>query len=766
MPPGDRSSGLRPSDLASLLALVLLTAIFFFPLLTGHTFTTVAGHQTSVYPWASLHQSYRDVPQSDQADLTYPWRRFARDAFRHGVVPFWNPLSFGGQPFFANGSSALLYLPHLLAALVLPIDRAHDLVSVLHVLLAGIFMYLLLRAWDCDYPGALFGAVAWMFAPFNMAWLHLEVVAPVAVWLPLSLLLIARAFHRESWPATVGAALALAGALVSGHLLFCGLVYAVAVMYAGGVAAHIVVCGRPGAASGWTSALLRLLIVAAGPFALGAVVLIPTALYLGSLGRSSLTYEVAHAGVRVPYEVFGYLLHPPAPPLSELAMHQMAYVGTVTALLAVIGFFMRSRGGWLGRLLTVGVFLVATDTILLRWVYAFVPGFSFFSPLGRLLNLFAFGVVVLAAPAFDAVASGSRRAPRLVVTAILVGFTALDLLWYGWAVNPTFVPRDPNLEYPATPMIAALMSAGVANGTAPGRVLPLRQSQRGGWTQPVLYAAESMVFGIDSANGYDSTLPSRAEDVWRFVAGQGLDEIESLGYRRAFVTSYEVDRVRFYMLSRVGITALAAPPHLSVDPIWVDGRTTPLALRQTYEGSDGQVFTLGEATGGPWFVRRAEIVDDRHAALARFADRGFDERQSVVLERGDLAVAGASAADTAAPLQTAARVSLAQDGINSLRVHVRSDTDGWVVIPNVWDAGWRGRAGDRDVPVLRANYAFQAVPVTRGDTDLSLTYRPRGIELGTATSLVSLLLAAVLAATQRRRRQSGPVLSPTASRLG
>ena len=53
------------SDRAALLTLLAIAAGFFFPLLTGYTFTTVAGHHQAVYPWRALGTPYQDVPQSD-----------------------------------------------------------------------------------------------------------------------------------------------------------------------------------------------------------------------------------------------------------------------------------------------------------------------------------------------------------------------------------------------------------------------------------------------------------------------------------------------------------------------------------------------------------------------------------------------------------------------------------------------------------------------------------------------------------------------------
>jgi uncharacterized membrane protein YfhO len=50
----------------------------------------------------------------------------------------------------------------------------------------------------------------------------------------------------------------------------------------------------------------------------------------------------------------------------------------------------------------------------------------------------------------------------------------------------------------------------------------------------------------------------------------------------------------------------------------------------------------------------------------------------------------------------------------------------------------------RHVPVVRANYAFQAVPVWAGASRVRLVYRPRGLAVGAALSGLALAVLAVL----------------------
>src|SRR4051794_24913001 len=113
-------TGRRAEWLATLL-LLGVTLVFFAPIMRGQTFSAVALMQAAVEPWHEDDQPIpRQYPQTDQADTFYPWIVFAGTALRHGELPLWDPYTFGGHPFFANGETNLLYPPRLLLTRLLP----------------------------------------------------------------------------------------------------------------------------------------------------------------------------------------------------------------------------------------------------------------------------------------------------------------------------------------------------------------------------------------------------------------------------------------------------------------------------------------------------------------------------------------------------------------------------------------------------------------------------------------------------------------------
>src|SRR5512141_322008 len=70
----------------------------------------------------------------------YPWQHAAIDAYQHGQLPLWNSLVGSGAPLAANLQTAAFY-PLNFLYLFLPTEYAMGYTAILHVILAGLFLY-------------------------------------------------------------------------------------------------------------------------------------------------------------------------------------------------------------------------------------------------------------------------------------------------------------------------------------------------------------------------------------------------------------------------------------------------------------------------------------------------------------------------------------------------------------------------------------------------------------------------------------------------
>jgi hypothetical protein len=150
---------------------------------------------------------------------------------------------------------------------------------------------------------------------------------------------------------------------------------------------------------------------------------------------------------------------------TEVMNYRLAFVGTLTAVLAIIGFFSRRQGSGLARTIMLVTAGVATVGLLGRLAYEIVPGMNVFYPYGRLAGWFALGAVLAAAIGFDALAGwfgGTNLADRagcwpvVPIAGVLIAvLTVAQLVPLGRNLNPPFQTRDDADWFPETPLIEA-----------------------------------------------------------------------------------------------------------------------------------------------------------------------------------------------------------------------------------------------------------------------------------------------------------------------
>jgi len=103
-------------------------------------------------------------PYSDQYHSGYAFRDWlAQEWKRTGAIPLWNPELFGGLPFVGAMHGDIFY-PTAWLRLVLPTGFAMGLGFVVHYVLAGLFVYLLLRLLRTSWAGAVAGGAAYQLS--------------------------------------------------------------------------------------------------------------------------------------------------------------------------------------------------------------------------------------------------------------------------------------------------------------------------------------------------------------------------------------------------------------------------------------------------------------------------------------------------------------------------------------------------------------------------------------------------------------------------
>lgn len=140
-----------------------------------------------MYP--ALGGAFLVSPLSDQYS-GFAYREFAASVLRHtGSFPLWNPYILGGLPYVAAMHGDIFY-PTFLLRMVMPADAAMTWGFGIHLFLAGMFMYLFLRAWGFGFYPALAGGVGYMMSgivaslvsPGHDGKLYVSALTPFILW--------------------------------------------------------------------------------------------------------------------------------------------------------------------------------------------------------------------------------------------------------------------------------------------------------------------------------------------------------------------------------------------------------------------------------------------------------------------------------------------------------------------------------------------------------------------------------------------------------
>ncbi len=177
------------------LVLLLVSLLFFYPVnLQGKIPLPLDALVGAHIPWTEY--SWEGYPAgvpiknqeiTDAISQFYPWKSLVGEFWRNGKFPLWNFFMFNGTPFLATLHSAALY-PLNALYLLFSDQNAWTMLLFLQILLAGIFMYLLLRDYKLSNASSYFGAIAFSLSGYMIAWLEFGTGGQAGLWLPLLLL--------------------------------------------------------------------------------------------------------------------------------------------------------------------------------------------------------------------------------------------------------------------------------------------------------------------------------------------------------------------------------------------------------------------------------------------------------------------------------------------------------------------------------------------------------------------------------------------------
>ena len=793
----------RAADAACLALLLALASSFLWPALSGNKAFGPYDLLRHQYPWGLEHRAEGPPHNPEPQDFVhqfYPWRAHYARSLRAGEAPLWNPHQFCGHPFAANDQSAVFYPPNLIFA-VMPVWRAFAWSALLHLFLAGAFMFLFVRALGAGRAGGLAAGAAFMLCGWFTVWLAHPAKITAAAWAPLVFLCFELALRRGGVRRAALCAAAFGIQLTAGFLqvsayTFYGLIIYAAVRMATAPAHSRVSLGR-GAA--------HLAAAGLGGAGLAAVHVLPVLDLARQAQRPALEHAFGFFPQGLPVKHIAALLIPDlfGNPAAGAAVRlnyteSCAYAGAAALVLAgaallslkkdtrkgaprlALGTHAQSAAAALG-VVSAAALLSAFGTPAHLAFYAIVPGAKTLT-VNRMVFLHMFAACALAGLGVRAVLD-SARARRMLLRAAAAATAAALAFVFVWPGQGGGQPA-PLLARALLPVWGVAAAAFILRGARPAGLLAaaivamdLFLWGRGfnTFSDPALVFPETadVAYLVQESRTDTFRIQATAHDAAtgrsagpalfpNTATAYGLDDFR--GYDSLYLERYQdfMQRVHesaaptlFHRDTVVNTPALASPwldfmnvrYAASLYPPPADGRYQGAH----YRGRGMPVYRNRRALPRAFTVRSWKVRKEDKAALDEMFSPGFDPAREAVVEApppGLPELAGTAPPPDYAPAD--ARVT----GRGPNHIVFRAHGPGLLVTSEAWAPGWTAMNGGSPRPVLRANYTFRAVPVPEhGWQTITMRYTPAPVVAGLFVSLCACaLLAAVVCAPGARPR--------------
>ena len=126
----------------------------------------------------------------------YPLREFSTVQFQTGSLPLWNPYIHCGNAHLAELQTGVFYPLSVIYSLF-SYPHAFNYFIILHIYLAGIFTYILMKEWGYSRYASFFSGTVFMFSGYIISVINLLASLASVVWLPLVILFYGRASEKD-----------------------------------------------------------------------------------------------------------------------------------------------------------------------------------------------------------------------------------------------------------------------------------------------------------------------------------------------------------------------------------------------------------------------------------------------------------------------------------------------------------------------------------------------------------------------------------------
>lgn len=735
----------------------------------------------------------------DMAHFFMPIRSYGFGLLAKGILPLWNPYIFSGMPFLAESQLAIFY-PFNLIYLILPVSLASNMLILLHQVLAGIFMYLYIKRLTRDSFSSFIGAIVFSLSSGFITRIfagHITIVCAIA-WLPLLFLLVDMAVSEKKSIFILLAGIVLTLQILSGHIQIVFISLVALFLYISYVSFNNYRTKLSLKETVYPFyAFMGLAIFGAG---LSAIQILPSL----ELMKATIRFDnsIWNQMFSMPPEniitfftpgFFGWIKngiywgkwYP-----WEVGI----YVGILPLLLSSFAIIKKGRFSrfftglfLLSMILSLGAYLPIN-----RVVYKYMPGFNLFRANGRFLILGIFSLSVLTSLGcrnlYNYKDKDTKKSFFVLIFGLALIFILVSLkfiliylpgLWnkifsfiisydqsstqagynFGYLFNfisgkkivnsslnnsviwislsillfilsiKFFIKENLKKILIATFIVTDLWSFGseyfftfpLKNCYLDNKTVTFLKSNIGQSRYlPVgnLFLNAGMMDGIPSIGGYSGCMQARYNEFINFTQGYPLDMPIVLGSIKK--------QSRLFQL-------------LNLKYILTNGVIKDSAYSKVYNNGNLNVYETPVSLPKAFIVHKAKVIPDRDNILKTLSDDSFNFRDTVILEE-PVNLTGTANSILIPELEPV----ITTYSPNRVVVKAEVETDGYLVLCDSYNSGWKTYVDGRKAKILKADYILRAVKLEPGKHTVEFLYSPASLKIGAFITLSFLALSIIM----------------------
>ncbi|MEN8154104.1 MAG: YfhO family protein [Acidobacteriota bacterium] len=744
---------------------------------------------------------------SDQINQFYVWHFLAHSGMKTpGGLPLWNPYIFAGQPLVANAQSSLFYPPNLLLYFFTP-GIVATIRAIFHLFIVALFSYLLGRKLNISVAGSVLMSAAFMLSGPVIAWLG-HPHANVFVWLPFLLWScehILTGDRKLKWGSI--SAIGIGMSILGGHpettfhlLMIFSLYFILRLLFTDKTGKKKI------------RYFSHFLLIILTGFLIGSIQMLPFAGHLFNSATLAEGGRGVNSGIRMISENG---LEDPATSVTLLIPNfygnpvdrsynwpfsikqnyneQAIYFGMIPFMFAIASLFIRKKPVQLKIIISLSFFSLAVAWRLPFFeLFNHLPVFSIVSN-GRLRIFFTLLFIVSAGYGFDAVKdyfkgnnenkrvfSGSLIVPSLII--LIFSMISLLKTYYlligsgggsGLFSSPfikyllfrIFAPGEIRTMISLFVVLLLLtfylfyykkkltlnifsvllvfltiaelfiLSLNYNTEIKEEHILPktyaLEQIKKGSEPfriisdEKIMFHNYNAIHGIQVPGGYDLPVNKSFSEMYR---KQGGGDIHSQNWSDEW-PFIDLLNVKYFMKKGKG------------DPI-------KSKFKLIYDNYNYRIYENTAAYPRAFMVYRYEVIKNREKLLEEMVKKDFILKDMVFLEE-DLSDEMKSNMSDAEP--GTGKVEFIRYGNNRVEMEVFTSRAGILFFSDQFAPGWNVTVDNKKSKIMRADYSFRGVSVSRGSHKIIFYYTPLLFIAGKYLTLAGILIVLLFFVFRRRK---------------